>query len=126
MKDKLNVSAYKAKLLEEKVRLEKNLSDVGRKNPDTPGDWEATGDEAETEPISDPNDIADSMEEFESRSATLAELEIGLKDVNDALAKIEKGTYGICEISGEQIETDRLDANPAARTCKTHINEQAA
>ena len=121
MTDKLNVEKYKAKLLEEKARLEGNLSDVGRKNPDTPGDWEATGDETETEPISDPNDIADSMEEFEARSATLGELELSLKDVNDALEKIEKGTYGICEVSGEAIESDRLDANPAARTCKKHL-----
>jgi RNA polymerase-binding transcription factor DksA len=50
------------------------------------------------------------------------QLEVQLVEVEAALERIEKGTYGICEISGTQIEEDRLDANPAARTCKAHIN----
>ena len=40
----------------------------------------------------------------------------------DALERIEKGTYGICEVGNEEIEEDRLNANPAARTCKAHLN----
>jgi RNA polymerase-binding transcription factor DksA len=44
-----------------------------------------------------------------------------LTDVKDALAKIDAGTYGICETSGEPIEEARLRANPAARTCMHHI-----
>ena len=35
------------------------------------------------------------------------------------------GTYGSCEISGEAIEVERLEANPAARTCKAHIEREA-
>ena len=41
------------------------------------------------------------------------------------LKKIEAGTFGVCEISGEPIEEDRLDANPAARTNKANINNEA-
>ena len=41
--------------------------------------------------------------------------------VDEALEKIEKGTYGICETGGEKIEEDRLEANPSARTCKAHM-----
>ena len=37
-------------------------------------------------------------------------------------AAIAAGTYGTCEVSGEQIEEDRLEADPAARTCKAHMN----
>jgi RNA polymerase-binding transcription factor DksA len=53
----------------------------------------------------------------------VAELELRLKDINDALNKIERadGSYGKCETSGEMIEEDRLMANPAARTCKLHM-----
>jgi len=36
------------------------------------------------------------------------------------LKKIEDGTYGICEVGGEEIPEDRLDANPSARTCIEH------
>jgi RNA polymerase-binding transcription factor DksA len=37
--------------------------------------------------------------------------------------QIEKGAYGTCKICGEKIEEDRLEANPAAQTCKLHMNE---
>ncbi|MEK7091498.1 MAG: TraR/DksA C4-type zinc finger protein [Patescibacteria group bacterium] len=40
-----------------------------------------------------------------------------------ALAKIDAGNYGLCEISQEPIELDRLEANPSARTCKKHLDQ---
>jgi len=40
----------------------------------------------------------------------------------DALEKIKLGTYGICEICGNHIEEERLQANPSARTDKAHMN----
>lgn len=49
-------------------------------------------------------------------------LQTRLTDVNAALGKIEAGTFGICEVSGEPIEADRLEANPAARTNKANMN----
>ncbi len=53
----------------------------------------------------------------------MAVLENRWNEVRAALKKIEAGTYGICEISGEPIEEDRLEVNPAARTCKEHMDE---
>jgi len=38
-----------------------------------------------------------------------------LRDLNDALAKIQNGTYGICEGTGKPISKARLDAQPWAR-----------
>ncbi|PIR40297.1 MAG: hypothetical protein COV33_00540 [Candidatus Zambryskibacteria bacterium CG10_big_fil_rev_8_21_14_0_10_34_34] len=69
----------------------------------------------------DSNEVADNIEEFESNTAVLKELEIRYNDVKDALTKIEKNEYGMCEVSGEEIEEERLIANPAARTCKAHM-----
>ena len=40
-----------------------------------------------------------------------------LRDVMDALMRIEKGTYGICEGSGKPIPLKRLEAFPSARYC---------
>ena len=37
-----------------------------------------------------------------------------LKQVERALEKIEEGTYGVCDISGDQIPRKRLDAVPYA------------
>jgi RNA polymerase-binding transcription factor DksA len=46
-----------------------------------------------------------------------------LNDVKGALTKIAEGKFGMCETGGDHpIEADRLAANPAARTCKEHMN----
>jgi RNA polymerase-binding transcription factor DksA len=45
-------------------------------------------------------------------------------DIKRALENIEQGTYGICEVGGEEIEEDRLEANPSARTCKAHLSQE--
>ena len=41
----------------------------------------------------------------------------GLKDVEHALAKFDKDTYGTCENCGEPIAAARLEAKPEARLC---------
>jgi DnaK suppressor protein len=40
-----------------------------------------------------------------------------LREINDALLRIEDGTYGICEGTGKEIAKARLEANPWARYC---------
>lgn len=42
-----------------------------------------------------------------------------LIEINDALRRIEEGTYGICEGKGETIPKARLNAIPWARYCVT-------
>jgi len=117
----IDLNKFKNLLLTEKEKLEGELSSIGRRNPENPDDWEATPSDAQTD-SADLNDFADNIEDFETNTAILKQLEIQLKDVNDALNKIEGGNYGICEVSGQPIEEDRLEANPAARTCKAYMN----
>jgi DnaK suppressor protein len=111
----MDTQIYKTKLEAEKKLLESELKDLGR--VDENGDWEAVPG-AQTAPEADENDKADRAEDFEGRTATMSVLEPRLKDINDALQKIEDNAYGICEKCGQPIEEDRLEANPAARTCK--------
>jgi RNA polymerase-binding protein DksA len=40
-----------------------------------------------------------------------------LKEIDDALQRIEQGTYGICKGTGRQIQKARLEAQPWARYC---------
>lgn len=40
-----------------------------------------------------------------------------LKEIEDALKRIEKGTYGICEMCDEKIALGRLKAKPFAKFC---------
>ena len=113
---------FKEKLEAEKKLLEKELSEVGRRNPDNPRDWEAVPADQETTTQADENLAADHIEGYEDNLAIVESLETRYTDVKDALEKLEKGNYGICEIGGEEIEIDRLEANPSARTCKEHMN----
>jgi len=120
MKNDIDTDYFKEKLEEELLLVEKELNDVGRKNPDNKADWEAEPADFDTN-NADENETADKIEEYEGNTAVLKELEIRFNDIKDALKKIEEGKYGICEISGQLIEEDRLIANPAARTCKAHM-----
>ncbi len=115
----MNTHEFKVILEEEKTLLEKELGRLGIQDPKT-GDWGASL-HTETDMVSDTNDMGDRDEDFAISANTLGELEIRYKDVLVALEKIENGTYGTCEVSGEQIEEERLLANPAARTCKAHM-----
>ena len=64
--------------------------------------------------------IADTADEDYARSFTL-DLAAGkqklLSDVEDALDKIEDGSYGSCEDCGGEIPLKRLKAQPWARYC---------
>ena len=118
---RMNTDIYKKMLEEEKTTLEKELKDNGGMMDETTGNWDAIPPELDNQDVSDENDTADRAEEYEERTSVVKTLSSRLHDVNDALGKITSGTYGICEISGNQIEEDRLMANPAARTCKAHM-----
>lgn len=44
-------------------------------------------------------------------------LQVTLADVNRALQKLEDGTYGTCDVCGEPIGEERLEALPWAVLC---------
>ena len=115
----IDTQKYRQSLLEEKARLETELSGISVQNPHDPGEWDAKP-ENETEEA-DLNVAADIHEEVEERHGVSDELEKELRDVNAALTRIEDETYGICSVCGGAIEEDRLLANPAAATCTAHM-----
>ena len=47
-------------------------------------------------------------------------LQIQLDLVEKALQRIDDGTYGTCEVCGETIGAERLDAMPATPRCINH------
>ncbi len=40
-----------------------------------------------------------------------------VEEADAALARIDAGTYGVCEVCGRRIASGRLEARPTARTC---------
>ena len=115
-----DTATHKKALEEEKARLETELSSIGRRNPSNPADWEAVPEETGQEP--DILDAGEHIEGYEGNTGILKELEIRYNGVLAALARIDAGTYGVCAVGGEAIEDERLSADPAATTCKEHIN----
>ncbi len=120
MKD---LSEFENALTKLRVSLIVELSSMAVHNSAT-DDWEIKTDGASLEEA-DESLLADASEEADTNVATLAELENQYQHVQIALGKIKLGTYGICEISGGVIDTERLHANPVARTCRAHMNEEA-
>ncbi len=58
----------------------------------------------------------------ENNNGILSELEIRYNEIKKALEKINSGKgYGLCEVCNEPIDPARLEANPAATTCKKHM-----
>ena len=110
---------FKKNLEAEKVRLESEMGTVGRKNPSVPNDWEPIPSEIGME--ADLADQADVVMSREGNAAILADLEARYDTVLSALTRIEKKTYGVCEVCNEKISEARLEADPAATTCTEHL-----
>lgn len=64
------------------------------------------------------DDLADAASEESQRGLTMVGAtarQAAIAEVVDALRRIERGTYGVCEITGEPIEAERLNSIPWAR-----------
>lgn len=102
---------FAQRLQDEKARLEQELADLGSKNPDKP---DATY--PESGGTSDDDNAAE-ITEYVDELTVEARLEAELRDVNKALAAIEKGTYGTCKYCKKEIDLKRLEARPASSSC---------
>jgi DnaK suppressor protein len=98
-----NINEFKKKLLNLKMEIFSSLSN--RKKTDVEKD---IGDEID--------DVVQTMEKEMMFDLSSNEKNI-LKDIENALKKIEKGNYGICELCGKKIEYKRLKHIPYARYC---------
>lgn len=120
---KIDTQKFKEKLEAEVVTLTEEMQKVARINPDSEKeDWEAKGAQ-EGVGQADPNERADAQEEYELNNTLLKDIEVRYNNVKTALLRIEDGTYGTCSVCEGDIEPERLEANPAAATCKAHLDE---
>jgi RNA polymerase-binding transcription factor DksA len=115
----MKTELFRKRLEAEKAKLEYELGSVGRRNPMVPGDWEPIPSETGIE--ADLADQADVVMSLESNAAILADLEARYGMILSALSRIEKRTYGNCEVCSKAIEEARLTADPAATTCVEHL-----
>ncbi len=120
----IDTTTSKERLVAELALVTEELKGLGIHNPDNADDWIATPVGTEVAEA-DSNVHADHAEELEEREAILADLELRYNAIRGALARIDAGTFGVCEICNGPIEDTRLEAYPAARTCIEHREEEA-
>lgn len=118
----LDTTHFKIKLEALLTTVSAELTTIAAHDPQS-DDWEAVP-ESSGVGEADENAEADVVEAWNERRATVSVLETDYRNLTRALKKIADGTYGICEISGAPIETERLEANPAARTCIAHKEDE--
>lgn len=49
-------------------------------------------------------------------------VEVELEEINEALHALNEDTYGICQVCGENIPLERLEAVPTTKYCIKHAN----
>lgn len=102
----------KEKLLAEKAHFEEELSRIA-KPTGAEGDYQTSFSEIGT----DEDENASEVEEYTDNLAVTTNLEKQLKEISEALERMENGTYGICENCSKEIPLERLRVYPAAKRC---------
>lgn len=111
----MNLSFFEKKLKEREKIIKEILKSIAEKDKEIKENWRAKmpyfGDDISLE------SEADEVEEYEIRILEENFLELKLKEIKEALKKIKKGNYGICEKCKGKIEIERLKILPEAKYC---------
>jgi DnaK suppressor protein len=99
-----NANAYRTLL----VTKRDELSALARKDPEALSTSLQPGDEGE---------FAARAAELDVSAATADLRSEMLKEINDALKRVARGSYGECEGCGQEVSPNRLKAIPWARYC---------
>jgi DnaK suppressor protein len=110
------IDEQKLALEKEKKELTESLQSFATKDKNLEGDWDTKYKDMGNDWDSNSQEVT----EYATKIPVEHGLELRLVDMNSALEKISKGSYGICEKCGEPIDEERLKANPAARNCVQH------
>lgn len=119
-KDKLKIdektlAELKKALLEKREKLTAELAAFAEKSKEVKGNFKAKF----AQIGSWPDENALEVSQYEIDLGLEHKLETDLADINEALGKMEKGVYGICENcpTPQLIDVRRLRAFPEAKTC---------
>jgi RNA polymerase-binding protein DksA len=106
----LDIDHFRSLLLEERARLEGELEGLRSRSTDVEGSLPDEGESGDE----DTADLAAAMMDKEIDLSVEDEVMDLLNAIDHALEKMEEGTYGICDISGEAIPKSRLELIPWA------------
>ena|SRR5947208_6199996 len=110
----IDTRVFRARLEEERARLVNAVEFLVRENP---GSLEDELGEVAAGNDNHLGDLATSTYDRELDESLEEGAQQTIGDIQLALAKIEDGTYGTCEVCGRPIGAERLTAIPWARFC---------
>ena len=104
--DDKTLEEYKKMLLEERMDLLLELQRVssGEKNKDRSGAMDLA-------------DLADASYTADYSLAWTEKINLRIRDIDESIERIKDGTYGICQMCGEDIPEGRLKVRPNAKYC---------
>ncbi len=94
------------------------LSELERftdRNPVVKGDYRARFPKFDS--TDTPDEKAHNVTDYEEKRAVEQNLELRLKEINETLNNINRGSFGVCHRCQSPIEEKRLKAIPVARFC---------
>jgi len=104
--DDKTLEKYKKRLLEVRLDLISELQRV------------ASGEKSkEREGSMDPVDLADASYAADYSMAWTEKINKRIREIDESLARIKEGSYGICQLCGEDIPEGRLEVRPNAKYC---------
>ena len=110
--DSKTLAEFREILEKERMRLLKDVQRNDKAIRHADGESEGGGGRAHSNHLADQgSDEA----EYETTLLLSASQKGFLREIEEALQRIEDGTYGICEVTGEEINLERLRAIPTAR-----------
>lgn len=104
---KRDLDRFKKRLLEQKEQTHKNIREAM----------------IEMESLKQEGGVADELDQASMSADTMIDSTISfqqsteLKNIERALEKIENGTFGVCEMCGDDIIMQRLRVKPHAKFC---------
>ena len=70
-----------------------------------------------------PGDYGSEVEETMERQGLADESRRQVAEIDEALTRIDGGTWGRCVVCGNEIDGERLEARPQAERCREHQAE---
>jgi RNA polymerase-binding protein DksA len=111
---KADLEKFREILETERRRLLKNVQRSDKIISHEDGEYESGAGRAHSNHMADQG--SDEFE-YETQLLLSASQRTRLREIDEALQRIEDGTYGICEKTGKPIAKARLRAIPTARLC---------
>jgi DnaK suppressor protein len=106
----INLEKTRAKLESERTRLLAELDSL--QATVEPADVRREG-----SPFGKREEEASESFELEKRLALEKQVRANIAEIEHALEKFKKGTYGLCDVCGQHIPVERLEAVPHANLC---------